>query len=613
MDIENTLASRYPELAKEWHPSKNGNLTPYDVSYGSGKRVWWLGKCGHDWDAKITNRVYGNHGCPYCTGRKVLAGFNDLCTTHPELANEWHPIKNGNLHPQQVTAAIKRKVWWLGTCGHEWESNIYNRKKGHGCPYCSGLKVLSGFNDLATTNPDLAKQWHPTKNLPVAVNMVSEGSHQKAWWLCDKGHEWEAAINSRSKNHGCPYCTNQKILIGYNDLQTTHPKLAEEWHYSKNGILTPKDVGAGSTKRVWWQCTKGHEWNVKVVSRTSLKSGCPECVKSIGTSFQEQAFYYYFSKVADALNRWDDLGKEIDVYLPHLQIGIEHNCDYYHDREKDQEKVRFFREKGIRLILVYGSKIDAVFGDVIEYSHHNSNYDSLDRAIQRAFQLVGIDPPEIHVAKDEMHICASYMDLVKERSLAKHHPGLALEWHPTKNGRLVPDNITAQSNRKAWWLGKCGHEWPAAINSRVRGNGCPYCAGRKVLAGFNDLESTHPELAKEWHPTHNGTLTPQMVSYGSGKKVWWICGKNHEFKATVNSRTSKNNGCPYCSGRRVLPGFNDLATTHPYIAKQWHPTKNGSLTPQDVTHGSGKQIWWVDEDGHEWKSSVCDRTRYAGQ
>ena len=80
--------------------------------------------------------------------------------------------------------------------------------------------------------------------------------------------------------------------------------------------------------------------------------------------------------------------------------------------------MRFFREKGIRLILVYGSKIDAVFGDVIEYSHHNSNYDSLDRAIQRAFQLVGIDPPEIHVAKDEMHICASYMDLVKERSLA---------------------------------------------------------------------------------------------------------------------------------------------------------------------------------------------------
>ena len=263
--------------------------------------------------------------------------------------------------------------------------------------------------------------------------------------------------------------------------------------------------------------------------------------------------------------------------------------------------------------MVYGSKIDAVFGDVIEYSHHNSNYDSLDRAIQRAFQLVGIDPPEIHVAKDEMHICASYMDLVKERSLAKHHLGLALEWHPTKNGRLVPDNITAQSNRKAWWLGKCGHEWPATINSRVRGNGCPYCAGRKVLAGFNDLESTHPELAKEWHPTRNGTLTPQMVSYGSGKIVWWICSKNHEFKATVNSRTSKNNGCPYCSGRRVLPGFNDLATTHPYIAKQWHPTKNGSLTPQDVTHGSGKQIWWVDEDGHEWKSSVCDRTRYAGQ
>ena len=126
--------------------------------------------------------------------------------------------------------------------------------------------------------------------------------------------------------------------------------------------------------------------------------------------------------------------------------------------------------------MVYGSKIDAVFGDVIEYSHHNSNYDSLDRAIQRAFQLVGIDPPEIHVAKDEMHICASYMDLVKERSLAKHHLGLALEWHPTKNGELDPWLISEKSNHKFWW--KCceGHEWRTSVKERVdHKTGCPYC------------------------------------------------------------------------------------------------------------------------------------------
>lgn len=539
MRNDDCLANNYPELVREWHPIKNGKLTPYDISCGSNKKVWWLGQCGHEWEARINNRVYKNQGCPYCAGRKVLVGFNDLWTTHPDLALEWHPTKNGNLRPEQVTAACGKKIWWLGGCGHEWDTYIYNRKKGHGCPYCSGREVLAGFNDLATTNPGLAKEWHPTKNLPLTPDCVAEGSHKKVWWLCDEGHDWEAEVKSRSNNHGCPYCSNQKILAGYNDLSTTHPQLAGEWHPSKNRKLLPTDVGTGSTKRVWWQCAKGHEWNVKVVSRTSLNSGCPECVKSMGTSFQEQTIYYYFRKVVEAYNRWDALGKEIDVYLPRLGIGIEHNVDYYHDREKDQEKVRFFREKGIRLILVYGSKTktNSVCGDVIEYAYHSYNYHSLEWAIHETFWRVGLAAPVVNVSMDEMGICASYMNLLKEKSLAKCCPELAKEWHPTKNKKLLPENITAQSGRKAWWLGKCSHEWSATISSRVRGNGCPYCANRKVLAGFNDLATTHPHIAKEWHPTKNGTLTPQQVTYGSGKKVWWLREDGYEWDAKVCNRT----------------------------------------------------------------------------
>lgn len=533
----NSLGHIYPKLAEQWHPTRNGKLTQYDISYGSNKKVWWLGTCGHEWEARISNRVYKNQGCPYCAGRKVLVGFNDLRTTHPELALGWHPTKNGNLHPEQITAASKKNIWWLGECGHEWDSYIYNRKKGHGCPYCSGRKILAAFNDFATTNPELTKEWHPTKNLPLTPNRVAEGSHKKVWWLCEKGHDWEAEVKSRSINHGCPYCSNQKILKGYNDLATTHPNMVEEWHPTKNGKLTPFDIGAGSTKRVWWQCAKGHEWNVKVVSRTSLKSGCPECVKSIGTSFQEQAIYYYFRKVADAYNRWDKLGKEIDIYLPRLGVGIEHNVDYFHDREKNQEKVCFFREKGIRLILVYGAKNDSVLGDIVEYAYNTYKYESLEWAILKVFQMVGIDAPEINVARDEMDICSCYMDLLKEKSLAKCYPELAMEWHPTKNKKLKPDYITAQSGRKAWWLGKCGHEWPAAINSRVRGNGCPYCANKKVLAGFNDLATTHPDIAKEWHPIKNGDLTPQQVTYGNGKKVWWIREDGCEWEARICNRT----------------------------------------------------------------------------
>lgn len=547
-----SLQTENPELANEWHPIKNGTLTPADVTSASSKNVWWLGKCNHEWNARICNRTINNHGCPYCSGRKVLVGFNDLTTTHPMLAKEWHPTRNGNLRPEQVTAASRNNIWWLGECGHEWDSYIYNRKQGHGCPYCSGREVLVGYNDLQTTHPELAKQWHPTKNGMLTPQTVAAGTSKKIWWFCENGHEWLAVGSSRVQNHNCPYCSNQKILTGYNDLATTHPKLAEEWHPIKNGKLTPHNTGAGSPKKVWWQCVKGHEWRVKVVSRTFFKTGCPECSAEMRTSFQEQAIYHYMNLVTETKNRYLEFGKEIDIYLPQYKTGIEHNGDYFHpDREKDKTKIEYLKKKGIRLFLVYGTNSNTVNGDVIEYAYNGSNYDSLEWAINKVFELLQIDAPDINLERDEPEIRSGYIEMVKKNSLAVCYPELSQEWHPTKNETLSPLYVSRKSGQKAWWLGKCGHEWKAVISSRVTGNGCPYCSNRKVLEGYNDLITTHPDLAKEWHPIKNGSLSPKTISYGSGKPVWWICENGHDWQVSPNRRTSKGSGCPVCARQKV--------------------------------------------------------------
>ena len=107
----------------------------------------------------------------------------------------------------------------------------------------------------------------------------------------------------------------------------------------------------------------------------------------------------------------------------------------------------------------------------------------------------------------------------------------------------------------------------------------------------NNLEKLNPSLAREWHPTKNGSLTPRDVTYGSGKKVWWLCSKGHEWKATISNRSNAT-GCPYCSGQAVCED-NCLQTINPTLAKEWHPTKNGSLTPKDVTVSSKKKVWWI--------------------
>ena len=131
---------------------------------------------------------------------------------------------------------------------------------------------------MATTNPEIIKEWHPTKNGTITPRDVTKGSDKIIWWMCEKGHEWEATVSSRIRGRGCPYCANKRILKGFNDLETVNPTLSEEWHPTKNE-KSPDEVIPGSSKKAWWKCKVcGHEWSAVISSRNS-GVGCPECAK----------------------------------------------------------------------------------------------------------------------------------------------------------------------------------------------------------------------------------------------------------------------------------------------------------------------------------------------
>ena len=124
------------------------------------------------------------------------------------------------------------------------------------------------------------------------------------------------------------------------------------------------------------------------------------------------------------------------------------------------------------------------------------------------------------------------------------------------------------------------------------------------MGKYRNLAIENPELAKEWHPVKNDKLTPNDVSSHSNKKIWWLCSNGHEWCASVNARVGKNSGCPFCKNKKILVGFNDLATTNPSLAEQWNYEKNAPLTPKDVIKGSGLKVWWIGKCGHEWKASI---------
>ena len=203
-----------------------------------------------------------------------MAMNNSLAEVHPELITEWSE-KNLPLTPDDITFGSNKKVWWKGTCGHEWQTSVKARSNGEKCPICSGARVIAGINDLATLEPLLAKQW--SKKNKIKPTEVSIGSHKKVIWRCKKGHEWEAAVKSRTINKtGCPYCSHNKVLAGFNDLATLLPDIAAEWS-DRNYPLLPTQVTVFANRKAWWKCKDcGREWNT-LISTRSGGSKCPYC------------------------------------------------------------------------------------------------------------------------------------------------------------------------------------------------------------------------------------------------------------------------------------------------------------------------------------------------
>ena len=542
---ENCIAITHPQIAAQWHPTKNKELTPYDVTAGSEKKVWWYlpyddPQTGKHFDFEWQAAVYSRTGsqsssCPFLStpAHSVWYGFNDLETAYPDLSKEWHPTKNGNLKPSDVTYGSNAKVWWYlpyddPTTGKhfdfEWQDTVSHRTKmNRGCPFISNQKVYKGYNDLETTYPELAQEWHPTKNGDLKPSEITYGSRIKVWWYLPYDDpqtgkhfdfEWQAVVYSRTgdKVKSCPFLSipAKSVWHGFNDFETVYPKLAKEWHPTKNGDLKPSDVLSGSGKIVWWYLpyddpkTGKHfdfEWQASVVDRTKKNFGCP-----------------YIS----------------------------------------------------------GQRIYVGFND---------------------------------------------LETLK--------PELAKEWHPTKNGKLKPSEVSISSEKKVWWYlpyddpttGKhFDFEWQAVISTRaVKNIGCPYLSSKKATQGVNDLATILPELAKEWHPTKNGNNTPDDFTIGSHKIVWWYLpyddpktGKHFDFewKSSIHARVrnGKIQQCPYLVGKKVWSGYNDLASKMPMIAEEWNYEKNRNLTPEQVSIFSERKVWWKCLQNHEWRTTIHSRT-----
>jgi hypothetical protein len=493
------------------------------------------------------------HGSDIGTDR-----LSQTIADYPNLVAEWHPTLNGSLTPERVSAGSIRLIWWRcpRARDHVWKAPPSNRRKGVGCPCCANKRV-SVTNALSIRRPDIAREWHPTLNGDLRASDVVEASNRKAVWQCPRSplHHWTAKIADRtSRGSGCPYCAGKRVCAD-NSLAAKAPATAAMWHPRKNGSLTPADVTPGSSRKVWWLCPKGrdHEWLGSIADRK--RHGCPVCTGRKAT------------KTTSLAARYPAIAAE------------------WHP-----------------------SKNGAL-----------SPHDVVPGSNRRVVWRCSKDPSHVWPASVDKRtagrgcpFCAGRSVGPRPRctnSLAAEAPELVAEWHPTKNGSLRPDAILAGSCKKVWWKCPAGpdHAWQSTPERRVkRGQGCPFCAGHRVSV-TNSLAAVSPGTATLWHPTKNGTKTPHDVTFGSNYVAWWKCAENprHVWQMPVDCVQ----GCPYCN-RSWTSIENSLARRAPDIAKEWHPTKNGSLRPKDVVPGSNRRVWWACPKGadHEWQAMVRDRT-----
>ena len=343
---------------------------------------------------------------------------------HPLLLKEWDSDRNLGIDPKKIGSSSRTKVWWRGTCGHNWQSELVSRVNGKGCPVCNGQAVASGFNDLATLEPSIASEWHVSRNANLTPSQVTRKSGLSVWWTCKLGHDFKAKIGERVRGreerpgtNGCPVCLNRKLLQGANDLLSSNPEIAREFHPTLNLPLTPGDIKASEGRKLWWLCAKGHEFQQGLSHRVKAGQGCPFCINKSVT--------------------------------------------------------------------------------------------------------------------------------VGQTDLASTNPELLLEWDFQANGDLRPIDVVAGTLKYIWWICKKGHKWKARGAKRLSGQGCPTCTNRTLKVGFNDLETRHPEISRTWDHIKNSPRSPNQVLFGTMEKYWWICDQGHSWQTSPTTR--RRTGCPRCA------------------------------------------------------------------
>lgn len=580
-----SLADLRPEVAAEWHPTHNGDLTPHDVRLGCNAKVWWrCSTCGHEWQTTVDKRGTAGRGCPKCgTMRRAATQARprpgeSLAEAAPAVAAEWHPTRNGDLTPERVRVGSGKLAWWrCAECGHEWRTAVNKRGRvGIGCHKCAVARrarlrsTPKPSGSFGHKFPDAAAEWHPTLNGDLTAFDVRPASQKRVWWLCKEGHVWNVSPANRQRGEQCPQCDDAQQAITKatpkpgRSLADLYPDIAAEWHPTLNAPVTAADVNPGSRTKRWWQCKHGgHVWASPPYKRANRGDGCPDC-SMIGVSARQLRLEYELAAAGlpvvhghPPIPVAQRRPVRADIVVPELHLIVEYDGARFHATldSRDRSQTSALDAAGWTVLRVRELPLHGLGGHEV-FVAPAEPIKSVTIKVLRALAKLGyaaerldeyISDPDIWAEAEANNAIHRYRII----SLASEFPTVAAELHLDKNHGITAERIHPRSHTKFIWVcSDCSHEWVTAVHLRTSGHGCPRCGYRTVarkLARPQPGESfadRFPDAAREWHPTRNGELTPNQLRPASNFRAWWLCARGHEWQAVVHTR--RKSRCPEC-------------------------------------------------------------------
>lgn len=417
------------------------------------------------------------------------------------------------------------------------------------------------LKDFCKENVDkyyLLDEWDYIKNENFDITKINHSSDKKVWWTHKVNrfgkqyiHYWQATISKRTiKGTNCPYCANRLIIEDENSLQALYPEIASKWDYEKN-TLKPSMVPPHSGKKYYFKCNMGHSFPCKITHMVDSKINCPICNQETKTSIPELAIYFYLKKFfPDAIKQFKEkfLGKkELDIFIPSLNIGIEYDGQQWHtDIKKDIQKNQLCKNNNITLYRIREPKCPILNDYSIDIYLNDLSNNELNIKIIELLKKLKIKEEFINVDidRDYIHIINLGNFIKKENSLQILFPEITKEWDYEKNKNLTPEMVNISSHKKVYWKCKNNHSWINSISHRTQGESCPYCLNKKAWKGFNDIGTKMPELIKYW----NDEQEYSNFLSKSGKSVNWKCPNcQYEWNEKIVNVSRRKNRCPNCS------------------------------------------------------------------